>query len=103
MTPVLADVCNLADDAVGVDLMLSVLNSCCNDANFDISAFFVDHDIVSDEVPLTHDDIVSHISNGQCVSRNAPGRSEIARAVRSPVRTAFSITEICQILSSSPS
>ena len=86
MTPVLADACNLADDAVDVDLMLSILNSCCNDANFDISAFFVNHDIFSDEVPLTHEDAVSHISNGQChcASRNGPGCSEIARSVRSP-------------------
>ena len=93
MTFILADVCNPADAAVGVDLMLSILNSCCNDAKFDISAFFVNHDIVSGEVTLTREDVVSHVLNGQCASRKAPGCSEVMHAVQSPVRIALTITE----------
>ena len=46
-----------------------------------------------DDAPLTREDVILHFLNGQCASRNAPGCSEVAHAVRSPIRLALTITE----------
>jgi len=81
------------DDSIDVDIVLSKLNSCSNDPNFDICTFFAAHGMEPDNVPLTREDIVSHFLNGQCASRKVAGCSEVARAVRSPIRLALTITE----------
>ena len=94
----LADGPTLSDDSVDVDIMLSKLNSCCNDRNFDISAFFAIHGVEPDDVPLTHEDVILHFLNGQFASRNAPGCSEVARGVRSPIKMALAITEAIMVL-----
>ena len=80
------------DDMIDVDLVLSILNSCFH-AEFDVPAFFRNHGLEFDEVPLTREDIVSHLLNGQCASRRAPGCSEVACAVRSPIKIALAVTE----------
>ena len=46
-----------------------------------------------DDAPLTREDVILHFLNGQCASRKAPGCSEVAHAVRSPIRLALTITE----------
>ena len=55
--------------------------------------FFAIHDIDSDDVPSTHEDVISHFLNGKCAGRKAPGCSEVAHEVRSPVKMALSVTE----------
>ena len=82
-----------SDDSIDIDLVLSKLNSCCNDPNFDISTFSAIHGMDSDDVPLTREDVISHFLNGQCASRKAPGCSEVAHSVRSPIRIALMTTE----------
>ena len=89
----LADTHPLCNDSVDVDIILSKLNSCTNDPNFDLPSFFTCHGVDNDDVPLTREDVVSHFLNGQCTSRSAPGCSEVARGVRSPIKMALAITE----------
>jgi hypothetical protein len=68
-------------------------NSCTNDPNFDMPAFFAIHGMEPDDVSLTREDVISHFLNGQCVNRKAPGCSEAAHAVRSPIAMALIVTE----------
>ena len=44
-----------SDDSIDIDLVLSKLNSCCNDPNFDVSTFSAIHGMDSNDVPLTCD------------------------------------------------
>ena len=83
----------MSDDSIDIEIVLSKLNSCCNDPSFDVSAFFAIHGLDSDDVPLTREDVISHFLNGQRASRKAPGCSEVARGVRSPIRMALLTTE----------
>lgn len=69
------------------------MNSCCNDPTFDISAFFGVHGVESDGTPRNCEDVISHFLNGQCGSRQAPGCSEVACAVKSPIKIALTVTE----------
>ena len=81
------------DDSINVNLVLSTLNSCSKDVNFDISTFFSIHGVESDDLLLTREDVISHFFNGQCASRKSPGCSEVARGVRSPIKMALTVTE----------
>ena len=92
-SPLFSDTQVPRDDSIDVDIILSKLNLCCNDPNFDLSTFFVTHGVDSDDESLTYEDVVSHFLNGQCAGRNAPGCSEVARSVRSPIKMALTITE----------
>jgi len=90
----LADTRAPCNDSVDVDIILSKLNSCTNDPDFDLPSFFACHSVKNVDVPLTREDvIVSHFLNGQCVERKAPGCSEVAHGVRSPVKMVLTITE----------
>lgn len=73
--------------------MLSKLELCCNEPSFDISAFYTAHGMESDDEFRDREDVLSHFLNGQCASRNAPGCSEVARAIRSPIEIALTVTE----------
>lgn len=61
------------DCVVDIDVVLSKLNLCSNESNFNVSDFFAIHGIYSGDVSLTRDDVVSHFMNGQCAGRNVPG------------------------------
>jgi hypothetical protein len=71
----------LCNDSIDVDIVLSKLNQCFNDPNFDLPAFFTTHGVDSDDMSLTHEDVMSHFLNGQCAGRKSPGCSEVARGV----------------------
>lgn len=73
--------------------MFSKLNSCCNDSGFDVPAFFAVHGIEFDNAQLNREDLIAHFLNGQCASSKAPGCSEVARSIRSPIKIALMITE----------
>ena len=89
----LADTRTPYNDLIDVDIILSKLNSCTNDPDFDLPSFSTCHGVKNDDVPLTHEDVISHFLNGQCVERKAPGRPEVTHGVRSPVKMALTITE----------
>ena len=89
----LADVRTNHDNLIDVDIILSKLNSCSNNDDFDLSAFFAAHGVDVDGVPLTHEDVISHFLNGQCAGRDVPGCSEVACGVRSPIKIALTVTE----------
>jgi hypothetical protein len=55
--------------------------------------FFAAHGIDSDDMPLTHEDVVSHFLNGQCASQKAPGCVEVAGDVQSSIKMALVVTE----------
>ena len=73
--------------------MLWKLDSCVNDPNFDMSAFFAAHGMESFDTSLTREDVISHFLNGQCVARDAPGCLEVSCGVRSPIKMALMVTE----------
>ena len=81
------------DDSIDVDLVLSKLYSCSKDAHFDISAFFAIRGMESDDLLLTCEDVVSHFLNGQCANRKAPGCSEVAQSVQSPIKMVLTVIE----------
>ena len=55
--------------------------------------FFAIHGMESDDLSLTREDVMSHFLNGQCANRKAPGCSEVAHSVRSPIKMALTVTE----------
>jgi hypothetical protein len=88
----LADTRPLCDDSIDVDVVLSKLNQCSSDPNFDLRAFFAAHAVKFD-VSLTCEDVMSHFLNGQCVGQKAPRCHEVAHDVRSPTKMALATTE----------
>ena len=78
---------------IDVNIILSKLNSCTNDPDFDLFSFFTCHGVENDDVPLTCEDVILHFLNGQCVERKAPGCSEVTHGVQSPIKMALTITE----------
>ena len=48
-----ADGHELRDDLINIDIVLSKLNSCSNDADFDVPGFSTIHNMESDDYPLT--------------------------------------------------
>ena len=89
----LPDTHTLCNDSIDVDIILSKLNSCSNDPNFNQSAFFTAHGVDVDDAPLTREDVISHFLNGQCAGRKTTGCSEVARDIRSPIKMALIVTE----------
>jgi len=83
----------LSNESIDIDIILETLNLCSNDLNFDPSTFLATHGVDSEDVPLTREDVISHFMNGECAGRRAPGCSEVARGVRSPIKMALTITE----------
>jgi len=83
----------LSHDSINVDIVLSKLNLCLHDLNFDPSTFFVTHAVDSDDIPLAHKDVISHFLNGKCARRTNPGCSEVVRDVRSPIKMALTVTK----------
>ena len=83
----------LSNNSIDVDIVLSKLNQCYNNPNFDLSAFFIAHGVDCDDVPMAHEDVISHFLNGKCTGRKTPGCSEVARDVRSPIKMALTLTE----------
>ncbi|KAF9648364.1 hypothetical protein BDM02DRAFT_2301750 [Thelephora ganbajun] len=82
-----------SDNSIDVNIVLSKLNSCFNDPNFNVSVLFATHGVDLDDVSSNCEDVVSHFLNGQCASRKAPGCSEVARSVSSPIKMALMVTE----------
>ena len=83
----------LSNNSIDVDIILSELNQCYNNPNFDLSAFFIAHGVDCDDVPMAHEDVISHFLNGKCAGQKTPGCSEVARDVRSPIKMALTLTE----------
>ena len=77
----LVDTRTNCDNLIDVNIILSKLNPCSNNHDFDLSAFFATHGVDIDGVPLTREDIISHFLNGQCAGRNVPGCSEVSCGV----------------------
>ena len=86
----LADARKLDDDSVDIDTVLWRLSSCSNDPKSGISACFTAHEIESNDVSLTYEDIMLHFLNGQRVSCKC---SEFLHNVRSLVQMALPVTE----------
>ena len=81
----------LDHDSVNIDTVLLQLSLSFNDRKSDISACFTAHKIDSNDVSLTHKEIMSHFLNGQRASYKC---SEVShRNVWSLVRMALPVTE----------
>ena len=55
----------LRDNLINVDILLSKMNSCINNMDFDLSTFFTYHGIDVDGVTLTRENIILHFLNGR--------------------------------------
>ena len=55
--------------------------------------FFATHGVDSDDLPLIHEDFVSHLLMVNVPSRKAPACSEVAHEVRPPVKMVVAVTE----------
>ena len=72
LTNIISDPDERDDCPIGIDIVLSNLNLCSNELNFDVSEFFAFRGIDSGDASLTCDDVALHFMNGQCASRNVP-------------------------------
>ena len=60
------------DCSIGIDIVLSNLNLCSNELNFNVSEFFAFRGIDPGNAPSTCGDVVLRFANGQCAGRNVP-------------------------------
>ena len=60
------------DCSIGINIVSSKLNLCSNESKFNVSELFAFRGIDFGDAPLTRDDVVLHLTNGQCASRNVP-------------------------------
>jgi hypothetical protein len=73
LTSTFTDAPEPGDDSIDIDIVLSTLNSCCNDPGFNASEFFAIHNAGFDDAPLNREDVMSHLLNGQCANKTTPG------------------------------
>jgi len=49
----------LSNDSIDIDIILSELNLCAHNPDFDLSIFFAAYSVDSEDVLSTHEDIMS--------------------------------------------